>query len=83
MKRRILFKSKTLIGFIVLSVALGAFGVSNAFAKAKYTFRAAGQVPDDYPWTDGLKMFKKLTEERTKGQVAVKIFTGGVLGSDM
>ena len=28
-------------------------------------------------------MFKKLTEERTKGQVAVKIFTGGVLGSDM
>lgn len=84
---RKLFKSFSAMTCLVL-VWMLAFGVDKAFsaskaapkAAAKYTIVFNGPMPESHNLTKAERMFAKLVEERTKGEVAVKLHIGAVLG---
>lgn len=47
-----------------------------------FSLKAAHYFKDDHPWQKGLEYFAKRVAEETQGQVEVKIFNNGVLGSE-
>jgi len=54
--------------------------VPDARAAAKHTIIFNGPMPEAHNLTKAERMFVKLVEERTKGEVAVKLHIGAVLG---
>lgn len=54
----------------------------NLFAAEKYTMTIATVAPADSPWAALLTSFKKVVEEKTKGEMKVKIMLGGALGDE-
>jgi tripartite ATP-independent transporter DctP family solute receptor len=70
--------------------AFAAASNSKAFAQApaviklpkKIVFKAATITNESYPYVDGFKLWKKLVEERTGGDVDFQIFHSASLGDE-
>ncbi len=73
---------RSLVLLVAIAVLSWSLPAQSAEAATKYRIRLGFQTPEDYPWTDGMKRFKELVEKRLPGEVEIKIFAGGVLGSD-
>lgn len=52
-------------------------------AVAGMTARMGTSLPEEHPQTLGARKFAELVEEKTGGEVEVKVFSGGVLGNDV
>lgn len=77
-------KSLTIVAMLVLAVfVLTACSQSQAPKPAeKMTLKAAHYFKEDHPWNKGLDFFAKKVKEDSKGRLEIKIFNGGVLGSE-
>ncbi len=71
-----MFKRWAWIGGLALAVGLRGAGRAQAQVELKF----ADALPKTFSYYPGMLEFKKIVEERTKGQVSVKVFTDGVLG---
>ncbi len=65
----------------VLALALGAAAPAVA-DDGTYDLRFGTLAPDNTPWSDILKEFKKRVQKDTKQRVKVKLFLGGSLGDE-
>jgi tripartite ATP-independent transporter DctP family solute receptor len=65
----------------VISLFLGCF-MSSIYAEEKITLRLGSPVPDTNPFTIGCKKFAEIIEEKTNGEVVVKVFAHGQLGGE-
>lgn len=52
-------------------------------AVAGITARMGTSLPEEHPQTLGARKFAELVEEKTDGEVELKVFSGGVLGNDV
>ena len=52
-------------------------------AVAGVTARMGTSLPEEHPQTLGARKFAELVEEKTNGEIEVKVFSGGVLGNDV
>jgi TRAP-type transport system periplasmic protein len=48
----------------------------------EFTMKIATVAPDNTPWSEQLKRYKKNVEEKTNGRIKVKVFLGGTLGDE-
>lgn len=80
-------KRALLLGAVIGSFLLSACATPAQQDKTqgtspKFSLKAAHYFKDDHPWQKGLAFFAKKVTEDTKGQVEIKIFNNGVLGSE-
>jgi tripartite ATP-independent transporter DctP family solute receptor len=68
-----------MVGVMAMIIGLA---VSSAYAK-QWKLRSADVVEPASPYTIGMNKFCETVKEKTKGQVQIKHFPGGQLGSDM
>lgn len=86
-RRRLLTDTVTLAALAAIP-AVASPGESAAQAPAilklpkKITLKAATIVAESYPYVDGLKLWKKIVEERTGGEVDFQIFHTAQLGDE-
>lgn len=67
-----------------LIVGLGSLLWSDAIeAQAAYTMNFGTVAPSGTPWSDQLNDIKKRIEAKSDGQIKVKLFLGGALGSEI
>ncbi len=69
-----------------LTMALAAIVMlwtAPAEAKAKYVLKFGTVAPEGTPWAKHLRVIKKRIESKSKGQIKVKLFLGGVLGGEV
>lgn len=68
---------------VVLASCLtfGLAGVREARAE-EYVMKIATVAPDNTPWSELLKMYKKAVEEKSAGRIKVKVYLGGTLGDE-
>jgi tripartite ATP-independent transporter DctP family solute receptor len=59
-----------------------ALGAGAALAQEKIQMKIATVAPDNTPWSELLKRYKKAVEEKSGGRIEVKVFLGGVLGDE-
>lgn len=78
MKRRV-FLSALMAVILVVTVIGGA--LPNAAAANKVIIKCATGTADSHPENAGLRKFKELVEQRSKGKAEVQIYSGGQLGS--
>ncbi len=71
----IIISSLIILGILVLPVAGEA-------ARAKYTLKIASLAPDGSVWTNHFRNFAKEVTEKSNGEIAFKIYPGGVMGDD-
>ena len=48
----------------------------------EYVMKIATVAPDNTPWSEMLKKYKKSVEEKSGGRIKVKVFLGGTLGDE-
>ncbi len=71
---------RTLASFLTaFALVLGAGAAS---AQDKIQMKIATVAPDNTPWSELLKRYKKAVEEKSGGRIEVKVFLGGVLGDE-
>jgi tripartite ATP-independent transporter DctP family solute receptor len=83
--RRRQFLRTSALGVAALGAASsGVFAQAPAIIKLprKITFKAATITNESYPYVDGFKLWKKLVEERTGGDVDFQIFHSASLGDE-
>jgi tripartite ATP-independent transporter DctP family solute receptor len=69
---------RVLISFVALALVPAA-----AWGEDKtYTLQIATVAPNDSPWADLLKKYKKDVEQESGGKIKVKLFLGGTLGDE-
>ncbi len=56
---------------------------SSAQAKTKYSFKIASLAPQGSVWINHFRDFAKEVEEKSNGEVGIKIYPGGVMGDDL
>lgn len=67
-----------------LIVGLGSLVWSqHSDAQAKFTMNFGTVAPPGTPWSDQLDDIKKRIESKSDGQIKVKLFLGGALGSEI
>lgn len=73
----------------VMVVAAGCGGAKESGDKSKqaqdqkkYVIKFAHVMNTEHPYQKGIEKFKQLIEERTKGQIEVKIYPGAQLGNE-
>jgi TRAP-type C4-dicarboxylate transport system substrate-binding protein len=66
----------------LLAGALLAVGVSTPAAPAPLVIKLGTVAPEGSVWHDGLLRMRQQWREATNGQVELRIFAGGVLGSE-
>jgi TRAP-type transport system periplasmic protein len=67
-----------------LIVGLGSLVWSqHSDAQAKFTMNFGTVAPAGTPWSDQLDDIKKRVESKSEGQIKVKLFLGGALGSEI
>ena len=67
-----------------LILGLGSLLWSDAIqAQAAYTMNFGTVAPAGTPWSDQLDSIKKRIESKSEGQIKVKLFLGGALGSEI
>lgn len=71
-----MFRRWMLMWGLWLLASVVAAGVASAATEIKF----ADALPKTFSYYPGMVEFKKIVEERTKEQLAVKLFTDGVLG---
>ena len=76
MKKRMVLKS------LVAAVALAAVGIASAQDIREHSFKFATNGAGEHPSVAGMKKFAELLTAKSGGKMQVKLFTGGVLGSD-
>lgn len=67
---------------LVAAVALAAFGLTSAQDIKEHTFKFATNGAGEHPSVAGMKKFSELVAAKSGGKMQVKMFTGGILGSD-
>ena len=67
---------------LVAAVALDSFGFACAQDIKEHTFKFATNGNGDHPSVAGMKKFSELVAAKSGGKMQVKLFIGGVLGSD-
>ena len=67
---------------LVAAVALAAFGMASAQDIKERTFKFATNGAGEHPSVAGMKKFSELVAAKSGGKMQVKMFVGGVLGSD-
>jgi len=65
--------------FIVLVTCVLTQGV---WAKSKHTFKIASLAPEGSVWVNAFKEFAKEVSAKTDGEIAFKIYPGGIMGDD-
>ncbi|OCX66904.1 hypothetical protein BFP70_03500 [Thioclava sp. SK-1] len=69
--------------FSSLAIALtSVLALSVGAADAKTRLRLANALSEDHPTSTALKQFAQEVEDRTNGEVTIKLFLNGVLGSE-
>jgi TRAP-type transport system periplasmic protein len=63
-------------------VLLGGAGGARA-EIGEHTIKCATQNSKGHPSVEGMEKFKELVEERSGGNITVRLFPGGVLGGDL
>ncbi|MBI4510897.1 MAG: TRAP transporter substrate-binding protein [Deltaproteobacteria bacterium] len=66
-------------GLVLLVVATGLGGSARA---EDHVMKIATVAPDNTPWSELLKKYKKAVEEKSGGRIKVKVFLGGTLGDE-
>jgi TRAP-type C4-dicarboxylate transport system substrate-binding protein len=68
-----------------LAVSIGLFAISDTPLEAQpaYTINFGTVAPTGTPWSDQLESLKKRIESQSQGQIKVKLFLGGALGSEI
>ena len=66
---------------LALVCALVALAPRIASAQ-EFTIKIATVAPDNTPWSEMLKRYKKSVEEKSGGRIKVKVFLGGTLGDE-
>ena len=72
-------------GYFALGALAAAFAVATpvmAQQKAEVTLKAVTNNPKNSGHYRGLEIYKKMVEERTKGRVAVQLYSDAVLGDE-
>ena len=67
--------------FVILLVCT-LFISSQADAKSKYLFKIATIAPEGSIWTTRFRDFAAELGEKSKGEIAFKIYPGGIMGDD-
>jgi len=67
---------------LALCVAAAFSPASSRAAEAKYLFKIGSLAPDGSVWTTRFADFAKEVSAKTNGEVAFKIYSGGVMGDD-
>ncbi|MDD3937111.1 TRAP transporter substrate-binding protein [Rhodoferax sp.] len=67
---------------LVAAVALAAFGMASAQDIRERTFKFATNGAGEHPSVAGMKKFSELVAAKSGGKMQVKMFVGGILGSD-
>lgn len=71
---------------VLLISGCGKKGSSQENAKAgsggqaTYVFKVGHSQPENHPFQIGLKKFAELVQEKSKGQIKIEVYPGGVLG---
>ncbi|HEX6015839.1 MAG TPA: TRAP transporter substrate-binding protein, partial [Geminicoccaceae bacterium] len=80
MRRRVfaLLASAVIPGLVLLGTAGGARA-----EIGEHTIKFATQNSKGHPSVEGMEKFKELVEERSDGNITVRLFPGGVLGGDL
>ena len=74
--KRLILKS------LVATAVLAAFGMAGAQDIREHTFKFATNGAGEHPSVAGMKKFAELLAAKSGGKMQVKLFTGGILGSD-
>ncbi|KEA63959.1 TRAP-type C4-dicarboxylate transport system, periplasmic component [Marinobacterium lacunae] len=75
-----MMKTMTIFGTALLSASLV---MGSLPAVAGITARMGTSLPEEHPQTLGARKFAELVEQKTQGEVEVKVFSGGMLGNDV
>ena len=67
---------------LVAAVALATFGMACAQDIKERTFKFATNGAGEHPSVAGMKKFSELVAAKSGGKMQVKMFVGGILGSD-
>ncbi|WP_051510974.1 TRAP transporter substrate-binding protein [Cobetia crustatorum] len=70
-------------GLLKTVSALGLILTFATTAHAEITARMGTSLPDAHPQTLGAKKFAQLIEEKSDGEITVKVFSNGILGNDV
>jgi len=65
-----------------LALCLVLLPAPEAQAKAAHTFKIASLAPEGSVWVDSFKEFAAEINEKTGGEVAFRIYPGGIMGDD-
>jgi TRAP-type transport system periplasmic protein len=69
---------KQLLGALCAAVV----GLTGTAAQAKIEIKVASIAPKGTPWIKHLEAWEKAVEEKTNGEIDIKIFAGGQLGNE-
>jgi len=76
-------------GALILALTLAAalLPTSSVWAQTpaatpEFTMKLATVAPDQTPWSELLKRYKKAVETKSNGRIAIKVFLGGTLGDE-
>lgn len=73
-----------LLTLIVSTLIMVVFALApNVQARAKHTFKIASLAPEGSVWVNQFKEFAAEVTEKTGGEVAFRIYPGGVMGDDV
>lgn len=75
-------KRGIILALLFLGVTFVTLGVENIALAEQFTLKAAHYFTADHPWNKGLEYFSKEVSEKSNGRIKIKIFSGGVLGSE-
>jgi len=67
----------------VLAVLIGVTGSAAVLASAEQSLRLATVAPDGTGWARELRAFANDVEKRTRGELRIKLYFGGVTGDDL
>lgn len=67
---------------LVAAVVMAAFGMAGAQDIKEHNFKFATNGTGEHPSVAGMKKFAELLAAKSGGKMQVKLFTGGILGSD-
>ena len=67
---------------VLVALALLLAAAAPARAGDEYVMKIATVAPDNTPWSELLKRFKKNVEAKSGGRIKVKVFLGGTLGDE-
>ena len=74
-------KNQTTFFAVILAFAL-FFPIQEVSAKPRITFKIASLAPEGSVWVNAFKDFAQEVTSKTNGEIAFRIYPGGVMGDD-